>query len=550
VTWHPASGRANWTYNWSPATSGSVTVRSRAVDDTGNLEAPGAGVTVTVGARTCPCTIWSAATTPGTPSDSDASAVTVGVKFTADVNGFVTAIRFYKGAGNTGTHTAVLWSAAGQQLATTVSSGETASGWQQVNLSTPVAVTAGTVYVASYHTTSGRYAADSGYFASSGVDSPPLHALSNAAGGGNGVYAYGGAPAFPASTFQSTNYWVDVVFSTSSPGDTTPPTVTAITPASGAAQVPAATTVTATFSEPMDPATIDASTFDLRDSTGTPVPASVAYNTSTNVATLTPSAALLAATSYTATVHGGATDPRVKDVAGNALAANRTWSFTIDSRAPTVSSVTPANGATNVSPTTTVTATFSEAMNAATVTTSTFLLADPAGNAVPASVTYSSTNRRATLTLTGHLLAATTYTATVKGGTSGVKDVAGNALAADRVWSFTVDSTAPTVSAIAPASGATSVSRTVSVTATFNEAMDASTIDTSTFELRDPAGNLVAATVTYTTSNRRATLAPSASLAARTTFTATVKGGTTDPRVKDVAGNPLAANRTWSFTTR
>jgi hypothetical protein len=326
--------------------------------------------------------------------------------------------------------------------------------------------------------------------------------------------------------------------------------VTAITPASGATQVAAGATVTATFSEALDPATINTSTFDLRDSTGTLVPASVAYNASTNVATLTPSTTLLAATTYTATVHGGASDPRVKDLAGNALAVNRTWSFTIDSRAPSVSSVTPANGATNVSPTTTVTATFSEAMDPATITTSTFLLADPAGSAVPATVSYSSTNPRATLTLTGHLLAATTYTATVKGGASGVKDVAGNALAADRVWSFTVDSTAPTVSAIAPANGATGVSRNASVTATFSEAMDASTINTSTFELRDPAGNLVPATVTYATSTRRATLAATASLAARTTFTATVRGGTTDPRVKDVAGNPLAANRTWSFTTR
>jgi hypothetical protein len=77
--------------------------------------------------------------------------------------------------------------------------------------STPVAINANTVYVVSYHTNVGNYAFTSSYFASKGMDAPPLHALANGVNGGNGVYRYGGN-AFPNSTFNSTNYWVDVVF--------------------------------------------------------------------------------------------------------------------------------------------------------------------------------------------------------------------------------------------------------------------------------------------------------------------------------------------------
>src|SRR5439155_4461448 len=132
---------------------------------------------------------------------------------------------------------------------------------------------------------------------------------------------------FPNQTFQSENYWVDVVFMPSGP-DVTPPTVTSVTPASGATAVSIITSVTATFNEGMDATTIGTSTFELRNPANTLVPATVTYSSATRTATLTPSAPLANFTVYTATVKGGATDPRVKDVAGNALAANFTWSFT------------------------------------------------------------------------------------------------------------------------------------------------------------------------------------------------------------------------------
>ena len=132
------------------------------------------------------------------------------MKFRSDVSGYVTGVRFYKGVGNTGTHVANLWSSSGTLLASATFTSETATGWQQVNFASPVAVTAGATYVVSYHTGSGHYAQDVNYFAN-GVDKAPLHAPSTASSGGNGVYAYGGS-GFPTNTWNASNYWVDVVF--------------------------------------------------------------------------------------------------------------------------------------------------------------------------------------------------------------------------------------------------------------------------------------------------------------------------------------------------
>jgi WD40 repeat protein len=270
-----------------------------------------------------PCTAWSGSTTPGTASVNDLNSVELGVKFRSDLDGTVTGIRFYQA--NTGTYTAALWSSTGQQLAT-ASVTVTAAGWQQANFSTPVAITANTVYVASYHAPNGKYAGNTPYFANSGVDNVPLHLLKDGVSGGNGVYIYSAATTFPTNTYQSSNYWVDVAFRTASgPGpDTTAPTVTSRSPSAGATGVATGTAVTATFSEAMDPGTLTSSTFQLQAGSNPPVSATVSY--AANTATLTPASALAANTAYTATVKGGSTG--VKDLAGNPLAADATWSFT------------------------------------------------------------------------------------------------------------------------------------------------------------------------------------------------------------------------------
>jgi hypothetical protein len=147
--------------------------------------------------------------------------VELGVQFRADTSGYITGIRFYKSAANTGTHVGNLWSSSGALLASAPFTGETASGWQQVNFSNPVAVTPNTVYLASYHTNVGHFSEDQNYFATSGVDNAPLHALANGAGGANGVYAFASTSTFPANTYNASNFWVDVVFNTN--GGTTSP---------------------------------------------------------------------------------------------------------------------------------------------------------------------------------------------------------------------------------------------------------------------------------------------------------------------------------------
>ena len=133
------------------------------------------------------------------------------MKFRSDQDGYITGVRFYKASANTGTHIGNLWTTAGVLLATATFTGESPSGWQQVNFSNPVPITANTTYIASYFAPGGHYSDDSGYFTNAGVNSPPLHALQNNVDGQNGVFTYGATSSFPASSFNSANYWVDVV---------------------------------------------------------------------------------------------------------------------------------------------------------------------------------------------------------------------------------------------------------------------------------------------------------------------------------------------------
>jgi hypothetical protein len=337
-------------------------------------------------------------------------------------------------------------------------------------------------------------------------------------------------------------------FTTAAAGDTTPPTVATISPASGSTGVGLSTTVTATFSEAMNSGTISGTTFELRNASNSAlVAANVSYNAGTNTATLTPSAALASSTTYAATVTTGA-----KDVAGNAMAAPRTWSFTtltVDTTPPTVTAISPNNGAATVSPTANVTATFSEVMNASTISTSTIELTGAGVGTVPAAVTYDATNRVATLNPTSNLVGGVAYTARVRSGAAGVKDAAQNPLAVDRVWTFTIETTPPTVTSTLPANGATGVSRTANITATFSEVVAVATVTAANFELRDPSGTPVAPTsLTLSTNGRTVTLNPEPRLAPLTTYTLVIKGGASG--VTDLAGNPLAGDVSRTFTTR
>src|SRR5262249_7412602 len=156
-----------------------------------------------------------------------------------------------------------LWTTSGTSLGTVTFSGETASGWQQATFATPIAIAANTVYVASYYAPVGHYSADSGYFNAT-FDNAPLHALATGTSP-NAVYKYGTSSAFPDQTWNASNYWVDVVFTDSLTPDTTPPTISSVTPASGATGVSPSGAITVLFSEDMAPGSITTASFELRD---------------------------------------------------------------------------------------------------------------------------------------------------------------------------------------------------------------------------------------------------------------------------------------------
>jgi hypothetical protein len=284
----------------------------------------------------CPCTIWAPTAIPNPPDDFDPASVELGTKFRSDVAGYITGARFYKNSANTGTHTASLWTRTGTRLALATFVNETASGWQQVDFASPVAITANTTYVISYHAPNGHYSAPDNYLAAAGVDNPPLHALRDGVDGPNGVYIYSAASTFPTETYQSEAYFVDVVFNTSIGPDVTAPRVAGVTPPDGATGVNPATAVTVVFNEAMDASTISGTTIQLRTPTGATVPASVTYNASTLTATLTPSSALAFSTVYTGLVAAG-----VRDTAGNATTADHTWSFTVSPPPPPPPTIGP-----------------------------------------------------------------------------------------------------------------------------------------------------------------------------------------------------------------
>jgi Domain of unknown function (DUF4082)/Divergent InlB B-repeat domain/Fibronectin type III domain len=171
------------------------------------------GINTGGGGPSAVTSIWSSTAAPQVADSGPDSSVELGVKFSSDVAGTITGIRFYKAAANTGRHVGNFWTSTGELLATATFTGETPSGWQQVNFAMPVPIAANTVYVASYHVDSGHYSTDTNYFSpTAGVDNPPLHALPSNSSNRNGVYAYGANSVFPNQSWYSCNYWVDVVF--------------------------------------------------------------------------------------------------------------------------------------------------------------------------------------------------------------------------------------------------------------------------------------------------------------------------------------------------
>jgi hypothetical protein len=207
---------------------------------------------------------------------------------------------------------------------------------------------------------------------------------------------------------------------------------------------------------------------------------------------------------------------------------------------PSVVSTVPANGASLVPTAQIVTATFNEAMKAATLDTATFTVTPSGGGAIAGTVTYSGTT--ATFTPGAPLVQNTLYTGMI---TTAAQDPAGTGLAGNYVWTFTTGAP-PTVIAVNPLSGAINVPTNQKIIATFSEAMSPATITAAkTFTLAVAGGGAAAAgTVTYVAAANTATFAPTANLSASTQYTATITVA-----AQSSTGIALASNYTWSFTT-
>ncbi|MFF5075981.1 DUF4082 domain-containing protein [Actinoplanes sp. NPDC000266] len=531
-------------------------------------------------AATCPCSIWPTTAVPANPSEADTAAVEVGVKFRSDADGFVTGVRFYKGSANTGTHVGHLWSATGTNLGTVTFTGESASGWQTATFAAPVAISANTTYVASYYAPNGRYASDDGAFATAGVGNSPLRALRDGEDGANGVYRYGTGGGFPTNTYQSANYWVDVVFETSA-ADTTPPTVTATSPASGDSGVATTATISATLNEPLQAGTV---ALALRTGTTT-VNGTTTYDSATRTVSLAPASALTASTSYTATVSGA------RDTAGNTMAPV-SWSFTTGSAGSACpcsiwpSTATPAVAAAADNSAVELGVRF-RANAAGFITGLKFYKGAGNTGTHTGSLWSTAGTRLSTVTFTGEtatgwqtatlpnpvaVTANTTYVAsyhtdtgfystTVNGLASAVtrgplSTIAGNngvyrygasayptaSYQNTNYWVDVVyntaatDTVAPGLAARSPAAGASGVAATTAVTATFNEPVSAVAMS-----LTGPSG-AVTGTTAYDAGSTTATFTPSATLAYSTSYTVSVSDA------RDAAGNVMTPV-TWTFTT-
>jgi hypothetical protein len=578
-TWHPANGTTSWSYSWTPGPTGSFTILTRATDDSVNTETPGPGVAVTVSPRQCPCSLFPSSSAPA--GSGDTSSVELGTKFTADAGGYVTAIKFFKPSSDTGTHVGSLWTSGGGLLGQCTFTNETASGWQTCTFASQIPVTANTVYVASYHAPNGGYPATPGFFTTAD-DVWPLHGPS----GSNGVYLYSGSSTFPNQTFNATNYWVDVVYNSNFVPEGAPG-VTAVTPVAGATNAPFNGAAVASFNEPVTSSSIN---FTLQDPNGKSVAGTVAWNSTTDAASYTPSSPLAQGTKYTATVSGAT------DSSGHAMTAPYSWSFTTMTCPCTIwpSTATPAVQSANDGSAIETGVKFQTDTNgyisgirfykgSANTGTHVGSLWSSTGQLL-AQATFTNESasgwQQVTFPDPVAVTAGTTYVASyhssgggyavsagglaqsvdnsplhalASGGSSGGNGVftyagtptfptqtynAGNYWVDVAFNTLANDTNVPTLTAESPAPSATGVPWSAAVTATFSKPVQQSTIS---FTLKNSSNAAVPATFSYNSTTNVATLQPNAVLTAGMTYTASVSGAT------DSFGNVMTPF-SWTFT--
>ncbi|HEX6519505.1 MAG TPA: DUF4082 domain-containing protein, partial [Streptosporangiaceae bacterium] len=590
-TWHPvttmspAGTSVTWSYTWSAAGSGTVTLKARATDDDANMGAASSGVSVTVN---CPCGLFGANHVPYTTSANDSNAYELGMKFQSTVPGWVAGVRFYKGTGNGGTHTGSLWSSTGTLLDTGTFTSETASGWQTLVFASPVQISANTTYVVSYYDPQGHESVDEEYFAAQ-VNTPPLIGVKAnylSAGQGNGVFNPGG-PGFPAQMNDGWSFSVDVIFDTTQPPSH--PTVNSATPIAGSSSNPVSTDPTATFSEAVVPGT---TSFAVTDPNNNTVAGTTSLDSTDTVATFTPANPLAAGTTYTVTISGA------KDSNGETMLAPYTYTFTtskaFDAAGKCPCAIWPDTVPSGVSDATDGTPVnlgvkFSATQDGS-ITGVRFYKVPDNGGTHTGSLWTSSGSLLATGTFSNEssqgweeldfsspvsITAGTTYVASYHTNAAHYAYAAGGLASAvnsgpltaqanggvytygsagafpsnstngvnywvDVAYTTSSGTFAPVVSSATPASGSSGNPVSVAPTATFSQTIVPSTVS---FTVKDSGGNAVAGSVSFNSAHTVATFTPTNPLAGDTTYTATVSGA------QNTFGTPMSAPFSWTFTT-
>ena len=311
------------------------------------------------------------------------------------------------------------------------------------------------------------------------------------------------------------------------------PQVISTTPAVNAINVPINQVITATFNKLMNVETINSKSFSVTDNNE--IAGKITFSSTATATTVifTPTSNLNLNTTYTAVI----TDA-VKDANGNAMQVDYVWSFSTGNVVtPRIIATNPVNAAKNVAINQIISATFSQKMNPATFTASTFKVNN--GNENIAG-TFTFKGQTVVFTPTAALASNTNYTVLI---TTAVKNDAGVGIASNYIWTFSTGTNLlPAVISTDPVNLATNVPLNKTISATFNQVMNPQTVNNTSFTLKE-GNNLVAGVFNFNGSTLL--FNPNSPLLIATTYTATLTTG-----IKNAAGAGLANNFVWTFTTR
>lgn len=298
--------------------------------------------------------------------------------------------------------------------------------------------------------------------------------------------------------------------------------------------------IQASFNTAIDSATINESTFIIREDTST-IAGSFSYSDS--IVTFIPSKEFNRNKVINTTISS-----EIADTQGNSMAQDYEWSFatrpptTEELTPPSVADTDPKHRAKDISISTNISARFSKALNPETINSNTFYLQSNS-SIVSGSVSY--TDSTATFNPSGMLRNGTEYTATI---TSTIQDLFGNTLTDNYQWRFTTkerDRTSPRVLSTNPRDDDRNVEVDTEITATFNEAMDPATINDETFllyERRRSGFRQISGSVSYSGNTARFT--PNRNLRDKKDYVAAISASVTD-----LAGNSLTERYRWNFET-